>query len=193
MKATDERAGQAKEIRVDEQSPLFDTRGMFHKRFPSDFRQIRYFTLLVVQKAPPEIKEINLLEQQISELIKNAVKHGNRNDKTKSVEVWFQFREDHARLVVQDEGPGFRRLQQWNEFNRRRTECFQKQDFEQMEKYVSFITEDSDENDSGNALFAALEYWDGGIVFNERRNRVAVAKHFPKRRHGIALGPKGRL
>jgi serine/threonine-protein kinase RsbW len=193
MKAKDGRAGEAKEIRVDEGSCLFDTKGMFHKRFPSDFRQIRYFTVLVVQKAPPEIKEINLLEQQISELIKNAVKHGNRNDTAKTVEVWFQFREDSARLVVQDEGPGFRRLEQWNEFNRHRTECFQKQDFEQMEKYVSFITEDSDEYDSGNALFAALEYWDGGIVFNARRNCVAVAKNFPKRRRGITLGQKGRL
>lgn len=193
MKTKSDGAGEPKQIRVDPDSPLFDTRGMFHKKFPSDFRQIRYFTLLVVQKAPPEIKEINLLEQQISELIKNAVKHGNKNNPGKSVQVWFHFDQDSARLVVQDEGAGFKRLEQWNEFNRRRTECFQGQDFEQMEHFVSFITEDSDENDSGNALFAALEYWDGGIVFNERRNCVAVAKQFPRRRRGIALGPKRRL
>ena len=49
---------------------------MLKKEFPSDFRQIRYFTLLIVQSAPTEIKELNLLEQQISEVIKNAVKHG---------------------------------------------------------------------------------------------------------------------
>jgi len=95
---------QEKKIRVDGNSPLFDTNGMFHKTFPSDFRQIRYFTLLVVQKAPGEIKEINLLEQQISELIKNAVKHGNKSDPRKNVQVWFQFSEDSARLIVQDEG-----------------------------------------------------------------------------------------
>jgi hypothetical protein len=178
---------QVKQIRVDGKSPLFDTTGMFHKTFPSDFRQIRYFTLLVVQKAPGEIKEINLLEQQISELIKNAVKHGNKGDPQKIVQVWFQFSEDSARLIVQDEGKGFARLEEWNEFNRRRTECFQNQDFEQMAQFVSFITADSDEHDSGNALFAALEYWDGGIVYSEGRNRVAVAKSFHKRRHGIAL------
>ena len=62
-----------KEILVDENSVLFDKTGMLHKEFPSDFRQIRYFTLLIVQQAPPDIKEINLLEQQISEIIKNAV------------------------------------------------------------------------------------------------------------------------
>ena len=178
---------QIKQIRIDGKSTLFDTTGMFHKTFPSDFRQIRYFTLLVVQKAPGEIKEINLLEQQISELIKNAVKHGNKCDPRKSIHVWFQFTEESARLIVQDEGRGFARLEEWNEFNRKRTECFQNQDFEQMAKYVSFTTPDSDEHDSGNALFAALEYWDGGIVYNEGRNRVAVAKGFHTRRHGIAL------
>jgi serine/threonine-protein kinase RsbW len=176
-----------KRIVIDGESPLFEKKGMYHKTFASDFRQIRYYTLLVVQKAPAEIKEINLLEQQISELIKNAVKHGNKSDPRKSVQVWFQFTEASARLIVADEGEGFTRLEQWNEFNRKRTECFQSQDFEQMARYVSFTTEDSDEHDSGNALFAALEYWDGGIVFTESRTCVAVAKSFPQRRHGIAL------
>ena len=69
-----------KELRSDDNDPLFDKVNMLYKEFPSDYRQIRYFTLLIVQSAPLEIKEINLLEQQISELIKNAVKHGNKCD-----------------------------------------------------------------------------------------------------------------
>ncbi len=182
---------QAKQIQIDGKSPLFSKAGMFHKTFPSDFRQIRYFTLMVVQKAPTEIREINLLEQQISELIKNAVKHGNKSDPKKSIHVWFQFTEESARLIVQDQGAGFTRLEEWNEFNRKRTECFQKQDFEEMANYVSFITRDSDEHDSGNALFAALEYWDGGVVFTEARNCVAVARSFPRRRHWIDLEENG--
>ncbi len=176
-----------RKILVDGSSGLFDRTGMFSKKFPSDFRQIRYFTLLIIQKAPPEIKEINLLEQQISELIKNAVKHGNRKDPAKNVHVWFAFDETSARIIVQDEGQGFKRLEEWNEFNRKRNECFQRQDFEEMASYVSFVTPDSDEHDSGNALFAAVEYWDAGLVFNEKKNCVAAAKHFPQKRHGIAL------
>jgi serine/threonine-protein kinase RsbW len=58
------------------------------------------------------------------------------------------------------------------------SECFRNQNFEEMEKYVSFITPDSDDLDSGNALFA---------VFNDKRNCVAVVKHFQKRRHSIKL------
>ena len=95
---------QIKELRSDENDALFDRTNMFFKEFPSDFRQIRYFTLLIVQSAPLEIKEINLLEQQISEVIKNAVKHGNDCDINKKVRVWYSFSPTHAHLIVEDDG-----------------------------------------------------------------------------------------
>ena len=183
-------ASKVKQIKVDENSPLFDRTGMLHKEFPSDFRQIRYFTLLIVQSAPPEIKEINLLEQQISEIIKNAVKHGNKCDPEKKVRVWYSFSAEHAHLIVEDEGPGFKDVEKWNEFNRRRQECLEGEDFEALAEYVSFRGAAADDNDGGNALFAALEYWDGGFVFNQRRNSVAMLKRYPKKRRGVAaVGP----
>ena len=95
---------QIKELRSDENDALFDRTNMFFKEFPSDFRQIRYFTLLIVQSAPLEIKEINLLEQQISEVIKNAVKHGHDCDINKKVRVWYSFSPTHAHLIVEDDG-----------------------------------------------------------------------------------------
>ncbi len=174
-----------KEIRVNENSPLFDKTGMLFKEFPSDYRQIRYFTLLIVQSAPLEIKEINLLEQQISEVIKNAVKHGNQCDLTKKVKVWYSFDSTHAHLIVQDEGPGFKDLEQWNDFNRKRLEILSAQDFEKLADFVSFRTAKSDDNDGGNALFAALEYWNGGFVFNDARNAVAMLKKYPQKKHAI--------
>lgn len=178
-----------KQLIVDDKHPLFDKTGMFYKEFPSDYRQIRYFTLVIVQKAPPEIKEINLLEQQISEIIKNAVKHGNRNDPAKKVRVWYSFSTQHAHLIVQDEGEGFQDLEKWNEFNRKRMEAFLAQNFEELGRYVSWRTARSDDNDGGNALFAALEYWNEGVVFNSARNAVAVKKTFPQKRVGVILGP----
>lgn len=174
-------------IQIDPKSPLFNTDGMFYKEFPSDYRQIRYFTLLIVKKAPPEIKEINLLEQQISELIKNAVKHGNKSDESKIVKVWYEFDLDRARVIVQDQGEGFKDLEQWNEFNRKRIACLRSQNYEKLADYVSFRTEKSDDNDGGNAMFAALEYWNRGVCFNEKKNAVAVMKEFPKRRVGKEL------
>jgi len=174
-----------KELKVDENSPLFDKTNLFYKKFPSDQRQIRYFALLVVQKAPSEIQEINLLEQQISELLKNAVKHGNGSDINKSVHVWFYFSNEEAKLIVEDEGEGFKGLEKWNEFNRKRVELLAKRDFDELDNYVSFRTERSDEHDGGNALFAALEYWNEGMVYNGKRNAVAVGKRFAKKRLSV--------
>jgi len=176
-----------KELRADGSDPLFDKTNMLYKEFPSDFRQIRYFTLLIVQSAPLEIKEINLLEQQISEIIKNAVKHGNECDLNKKVRVWYSFSSNHAHLIVEDEGSGFHDLDKWNDFNKKRLECLYQQDFEHLGSYVSFRTTKSDEQDGGNALFAALEYWNGGFVYNDKRNGVAMLKKYPQRRHGISI------
>jgi hypothetical protein len=176
-----------KEIQVNEASELFDKTNMFFKEFPSDYRQIRYFTLMIVKTAPPGIKEINLLEQQISEIIKNAVKHGNKCNIEKKVRVWYSFSPTHAHLIVEDEGDGFKDLEKWNEFNKHRLQYLAEQDFENLSSYVSFRTLKSDDNDGGNALFAALEYWNGGFFFNNKRNCVAMMKKFQVKRHGIQV------
>ncbi|MBQ1984394.1 MAG: ATP-binding protein [Treponemataceae bacterium] len=178
---------QLKELRSDENDPLFDKTNMLYKEFPSDFRQIRYFTLLIVQSAPLEIKEINLLEQQISEVIKNAVKHGNECDINKKVKVWYSFSPTHAHIIVQDEGEGFKDLEKWNEFNRNRLQCLHEQNFEDLSNFVSFKTQKSDDSDGGNALFAALEYWNGGFVYNGKKNGVAMLKKFQQKRKGVTV------
>jgi hypothetical protein len=143
-----------------------------------DFTHIRRLANLISRKAPPEIRDINMLEQQISELIKNAVKHGNKNDKDKAVRIWFSFSAAHAHLIVEDEGEGFAEIERWNEFYRNKIECYQNQDYERMMNYLAFRTETSDDTDGGNALFAAVEYWNEGVVFNEARNAVAVCRRF---------------
>ena len=176
-----------KEIIIDDNNKLLNRDNLFYKEFQSDFRQVRFFSMVIVQKAPPEIKEINLLEQQISELIKNAVKHGNKKDINKKVKIWAAFDTTFAHVIVEDEGEGFQKLEDWNEFNKKRSKCFEEQDFDAMEKYFAYRTDTSDENDGGNALFATLEYWDGGVVFNNKKNCVAVYKNFGKKKHGIDL------
>lgn len=180
----------SKMIQKDDNHPLFNKDQMFYKEFPSDFRQIRYFTLLIVQKAPPEIKELNLLEQQISELIKNAVKHGNKSDPEKKIKVWYYFSKEKTRLIVEDEGKGFTKIDEWNEFNNKRQECLENKDFEKLADYVAYTTEESDYHDGGNAMFAALEFWNEGVVFTEKANCVAVGKTYPKKQKGITLDNK---
>lgn len=178
----------SKRILVDDNHEFFNKTGMWYKEFSSDFRQVRFFSLLVAKKAPAEIKEINLLEQQISELIKNAIKHGNKNDPKKKIKVWASFSQSYARVIVEDEGKGFQNIENWNDFNWHRNKCFESQNLDEIEKYFAYRTENSTEEDGGNALFAAVEYWDGGVVFNARKNAVAVHKNFgKKKRLGIEI------
>lgn len=174
-------------IQIDDNDNLFNIEGCFHKEFPSDLRQVRYFTLLIVQKAPPEIKELNLLEQQISELIKNAVKHGNKCDLNKKVHIWYYFSTEEARIIVEDEGKGFLKIREWNDFNEKRLKCLHEENFEELGNFVSYRTQESDDRDGGNAMFAALEYWNQGVVFTEKANKIAVSKKFPKSQRSIEI------
>ncbi len=170
-----------KKILQDDDHLLFDNNDMFSKEFDSDYRKIRYNTLVIVQKAPPEIQEINLLEQQVSEIIKNAVKHGNKSNSDKKIRVWWTFTTEEARLIVEDEGEGFQNIDEWNDFNVIRQDCLQKEDYIKLADYVSYRTDQSDDNDGGNAMFAAVEYWNKGVVFTKAGNMVAVGKKFPKK------------
>lgn len=169
-----------KELRSDEQNPLFDKSHLRYKCLPSDYNKVRYYTLLVMQSAPFEITDKNLLEQQISEMIKNAIKHGNNCDRRKKIHVWYSFSSTHAHFIVQDEGEGFKDIDRWNEFNKKRIEAIENQDFETLADFVSFKTEKSDKYDGGNALFAATEYWNEGIVFNNKKNALAMYRSFQK-------------
>ena len=166
------------EILVDDNSLLFNKEGLEYREFPSDYSKIRYNTLLLVSSAPSRIKETNLLEQQASELIRNGIIHGNKYDPQKTIKIWFSFSNKEVRLIVEDQGDGFKEIQEWNDFNRIRLECLKKQDFNQLEKYISFHCKSSTSSDGGNALFAALEYWNAGLVFNSKGNAVAAKKIF---------------
>jgi serine/threonine-protein kinase RsbW len=178
-----------RQIEVDGSSPLFERTGMFYKEFPSDYRQVRYFALLVVQKAPPEIQEVNLLQQQVGELLRNAIKHGNRCDQAKRVRVWYTYDVEFAHVIVEDEGEGFQEIENWNRFNRERIDCLNNQDIDRLADYVSYNPITAEGDDGGNALFAALEYWDDGFVFSDTRTAVAARKVFPHPRYGRLLHP----
>jgi hypothetical protein len=167
-----------KEILIDGGHELFSRDGMNYTVFASDYQQIRYYTLLLIQHSRPKSDERLLLEQQVSEIIKNAVKHGNDCDPAKQVKVWYKFSSTEARLIVEDEGPGFQDIEKWNLFNTKRQQYIDKEDFVGLMNYVSWKTKKSDKYDGGNAMFAALEYWNKGVVYSGKRNAVAVGKKF---------------
>ena len=69
-----------------------------------------------------------------------------------------------------------------DEFMRREVlphiESLEKQDFDKMMEYLTFRTDRSTDDDGGNAMMAAVEYWNEGVVFNATRNGVAVMRSF---------------
>jgi len=165
---------------VDENSKYFKTDGMKFREFPSKFNQIRNYATIIAFDAPEKFKMKNLLEQQISEIIKNAIVHGNKRDPNKKIRVWWKFDEKKrmAHIIVEDEGEGFKDLEKWNEFNEKRMKYFKENNFEKMLEYISYKTEKSTELDGGNALFAAVEFWNGGMIYNNKKNKVACVKFY---------------
>jgi serine/threonine-protein kinase RsbW len=164
---------------VDDMNELFDAHGMRHLEFPSDFSRIREYTATVLTDCPVPFREGNLLEQQLSEIIKNGIKHGNRCDPKKKLRVWYDLRK-RARFIVEDEGSGFLELNEWNDFYRKRQTALFKEDFDEFLALASYRGANSDDEDGGNSLIAALEYWNGGMIYNETRNKIGVVRWFDR-------------
>lgn len=162
---------------VDDRNELFDAQGMRYAEFPSDFSRIREYTAFVLADCPEDFREGNFLEQQLSEIIKNGIKHGNRNDPAKRLKVWYDLRK-RVRFIVEDEGEGFVELDRWNDFFKKRQAALFKEDFDAFLALASYRGPRSDEDDGGNSLIAALEYWNGGMIFNSARNKVGVVRWF---------------
>lgn len=162
---------------VDDRNELFDAQGMKYREYPSDFDKIRSYTAEILAECPESFREGNLLEQQLSEIIKNGIKHGNGSDPSKRLRVWYDLRK-RARFIVEDEGPGFVELERWNEFFLRRQTALFKEDFDTFLSLASYRGPKSDESDGGNSLIAALEYWNGGMIYSGARNKVGVVRWF---------------
>lgn len=166
-----------RQLIIDEENELFDARGMQLEVFPSDFSKIREFTAIILEKAPTHFLEGNLLHQQLSEIIKNGIKHGNKCDPEKKLFVWYDLRK-RARFIVEDQGEGFQNLEDWNEFCIQRQKALYSQDFDAFLQLASYRGPNSTEEDGGNSLIAALEYWNGGMIYNQKRNKVGVVRWF---------------
>ncbi|MFN4216503.1 MAG: ATP-binding protein, partial [Brevinematales bacterium] len=138
LKLEDGREIQVKQLaKVDDNHALFNTHGMYYKEFPSDFSKVRAYTSYIIQYAPDLYKEVNLLEQQISELVKNGIEHGNKMDPNKKIKVWFDFNK-RAKVIVEDEGNGFTLMNEWNQFAIDRTICLVSQDFEHFTDLITW-------------------------------------------------------
>ncbi|MDD5066254.1 MAG: ATP-binding protein [bacterium] len=152
---------------------------MKYIEFFSDMNMIRNVSRNIVKNITLNNPHFSLtiLEGQISEIIKNAVKHGNKCDARKKVKIWYLTSDKQFKIIVEDEGKGFTNFNEWNEFNKLRNEALKRGNIEEMLKYVQYKGPESRDDDGGNSLFAALEYWDSSLVYNNKKNKVAAVKY----------------
>lgn len=167
----------ARKLIVDDGNELFNAQGMKYVEYPSDLSKVRQYAVEILRDCPPMFLEESMLEMQLSELLKNAIKHGNGCDLAKNVRVWYDLR-NRVRFIVEDEGQGFQNIEDWNEFFRLRQKALYEQDFDAFLALASYRGPHSDETDGGNSLITALEYWNGGIIYNGRKNKVGVIRWF---------------
>ncbi len=53
-----------------------------------------------------------------------------------------------------------------------------KEDFDAFLSLASYRGPKSEFYDGGNSLIAALEYWNGGMIYNQKKNKVGVIRWF---------------
>jgi serine/threonine-protein kinase RsbW len=170
----------ANELIIDEYSLLFDTTGMQEFRYPSNIEKIRYYALQVLGTVLQHDQSLSyLLEYNVSEMIKNAIRHGNLCQVDKEVIIYSETTPQYFRIIVQQKGQGFLNLEEWNRYYRKRTHAFETCDIDKMIEYACYSSENSKDDDGGNALIAALEFWDSGLVFDKERTSVAALKILP--------------
>lgn len=162
---------------VDEYNELFDAQGMKYIEYPGDYSKVRFYAEDVLKECPKAYLSDKLLEQQLSELIKNGIKHGNHRDPGKKIKIWYDFR-NRARFIVEDEGEGFKDLNNWNDFYRKRQTALFENDFDTFLELANYVGPNSDDDDGGNSLIAALEYWNGGMIYNNSKNKIGVQRWF---------------
>jgi serine/threonine-protein kinase RsbW len=172
----------ARKLIVDDRNELFNAQGMKDVQYSSDLLKVRQYAAEILVGCREQFLEENLLEQQLSELIKNAIKHGNRSDPEKKIRVWYDLR-NRARFIVEDEGEGFTNLESWNDFFMLRQKALYEQDFDTFLTLASYRGPHSDDTDGGNSLITALEYWNGGMIYNGKKNKVGVIRWFSSPEH----------
>jgi serine/threonine-protein kinase RsbW len=69
-------------------------------------------------------------------------------------------------------------LDEWNNFNLQRRTAMRHNDMDKLFSLITYKSANSTEDDGGNSLLAGLEYWDQGMLYNSRKNKVVVVKQY---------------
>jgi serine/threonine-protein kinase RsbW len=77
--------------------------------YGTGFSEVQRRILGAAEKCGYRSQVLFALKMAIEEALVNAIKHGNKNDHTKSVLVEASFSPQQAEICIEDQGPGFER------------------------------------------------------------------------------------
>jgi serine/threonine-protein kinase RsbW len=75
----------------------------------TEFRQVQEQILNAAERNGYQDKCLFAIKIAVEEALVNAIKHGNRGDKTKHVTIEANISPQEAEITIEDEGPGFHR------------------------------------------------------------------------------------
>lgn len=73
----------------------------------SELKKVEIFIIDVLTEFNLEQKYFNKIYLCISEAVLNSIKHGNKNDKNKTVSIGVDCDEKEINVLIEDEGDGF--------------------------------------------------------------------------------------
>ena len=167
---------------ANDKDTCWDIKGMQFVQFNSDCTKIRDYGKYVMKHRHEDYQNIKILEEQITEIIKNAVVHGNHCILEKKINIYFLFEKKFVKIIVEDEGRGFQGIEKWNRFNRKREKILNntRASIDSKLKYLSYKEEEKGgvikEYKNGNYLFSAVNYWNEGFRFSQKRNKVCAIR-----------------
>lgn len=90
--------------------PEPDWKWTLARRFPSDAapgHEVIAALLAELELASWPTKDVYGIHLALEEALVNAIRHGNRSDPEKAVEIRCYLGDDQVRIEIEDEGPGF--------------------------------------------------------------------------------------
>lgn len=83
---------------------------IFKKEIPSDpdlMPEVEQFVFETAQKVQLNEDKLNNISLAVAEAISNSMKHGNKNDKTKTVTITIKADDEKMIVILKDQGAGF--------------------------------------------------------------------------------------
>ena len=76
-----------KQIKINSKHPVFKRKDMVTREYSSNYNKVKDIAEDIIKDIGKKYKEGQLLRYEVTEIVKNAILHGNKMDKKKNIKV----------------------------------------------------------------------------------------------------------